>query len=131
MPLGFYRVLDQAPRVGSIIVFCPPVDHMYDFMPAGSCSHGEASYLKEVVAIEGDVVTVTKDRVTVNGTSLRDTLSIMRPGLPHAFGTWKLGPGQIWSYGAGLPALSFDSRYFGPVARQTVLVVIPIELRIR
>lgn len=123
MPLGFYRIVDQPPVVGSVIVFCPPVDRHYEFMVAGSCSHGEAPYIKMVVGIEGDRVVVTKDRVTVNGTRLPDSAAVLRPGLPHAFGEWTLKPGQVWVYGSGLPSQSFDSRYFGPVNQRSVQVV--------
>ena len=123
MPLGFYRIIDQAPGVGSIIVFCPPVDHRFDFMPAGSCPHGEAPYMKEVVAGPGDVVMVTKNAVTINGKALASSVSIQQPGLPHALGVRRLGAGQLWVYGSGSPENSFDSRYFGLVQQQTARVV--------
>lgn len=123
MPRGFYRIVDETPAAGSVIVFCPPVDRRYEFMVAGSCSHGEAPYIKMVVGIAGDRVVVSKGWVTVNGTPLIDSASVLRPGLPHAFGEWTLKPGQVWTYGAGLPAQSFDSRYFGPVNQRSVQVV--------
>ena len=128
MPLGFYRIVDQAPRVGSIVVFCPPVDHRFTFMPAGSCPHGEAPYMKEVVAGPGDVVVVTKEAVTINGKALVSSASIQRPGLPHTFGVRRLGDGELWVYGSGAPENSFDSRYFGVVQRQTVRVVIALTI---
>lgn len=126
MPLGFYRIIDEAPTIGSVIVFCPPVDRRYEFMPAGSCSHGEAPYIKQVVAEPWDRVVVTKDQVTVNDVPLDDSASVFRPGLPHAIGEWILEPGQFWVYGAGRPAQSFDSRYFGPVNQLSAQVVLQL-----
>src|SRR5674476_251288 len=123
MPVGFYCIIDQAPKIGSIIVFCPPVDHRFEFMPAGSCPHGEAPYMKEVVAGLGDLVTVTKEAVTINGKPLASSASIQRPELPHALGVRRLGVGQLWVYGSGSPENSFDSRYFGPMQQETVRVV--------
>lgn len=123
MPVGFYKMIDAKPSVGSIIVFCPPVARRYEFMPPGSCPNGEAPYIKSAVAGPGDVVEVTIAGVSVNGRRLPDSASFQRAGLPHAYGVWTL-TNQLWAYGSGLPAHSFDSRYFGPVSIDQARVVI-------
>lgn len=123
MPVGFYKIIDVKPSVGSIIVFCPPVARRYEFMPRGSCPNGAAPYIKSVVAGPGDVVEVTQAGVSVNGSRLPDSASIQRAGLPHAYGVWTL-TNHLWAYGSGLPAQSFDSRYFGPVSIEHARAVI-------
>lgn len=125
MPVGFYRAIDGEVQVGSVVSFCPPVDQKYDFMPAGSCSHGEAPYLKQVVALPGDVVTVSNSEVRVNGEILNGSANAGRSDLPSATGIWHLGPDEVWVYGVTNPQHSFDSRYFGPVKISTTTLVAP------
>ncbi len=82
--------------------------------------------LKIVVGIPGDRIWVSKDGVTINGVTLPGSAPRLRSSqypkvlLPRVRGELVLGPGQYWVYGRGaqpaLAALSFDSRYFGPIA---------------
>jgi conjugative transfer signal peptidase TraF len=73
--------------------------------------------LKQLVALPGDVVTVTPAGVSINGGPLLPHSapliqdSAERP-LPQQLGTWRLT--GYWLYGAGSPR-SFDSRYFGEI----------------
>ena len=121
-PVGVYWVhpVTERIRVGQMIEFCPPVKR-YPFMLKGRCPGGTEPFFKEVVGAPGDIVTVSDLGVTVNGAMLSDSrphrharsdASIL---LPVLRGTFKLGKGQYWAYGSGLPAESFDSRYWGPV----------------
>jgi conjugative transfer signal peptidase TraF len=118
MPLGLWRVVAAFPadyHRGQAVAVCPPVDA--PFLPRGSCPLGMQPLLKEIVALPGDVVTVTFAGVSVNGDPplphsppLAQTLD--GQPLPQWLGTWRLT--GYWLYGAGSPR-SFDSRYFGAV----------------
>ncbi|MHB1098013.1 MAG: S26 family signal peptidase [Burkholderiales bacterium] len=121
-PLGVYwiRPIAAPLRVGQMIEFCPPV-RRYSFMLQGGCPGGSDPFFKEIVGVPGYWVTVTASGVTINGLMLpgsrprRHARSDPSIALPVLRGTFRLGPGQYWTYGSGLPAESFDSRYWGPV----------------
>jgi conjugative transfer signal peptidase TraF len=78
--------------------------------------------LKQLVALPGDIVTVTPAGVSINGGPLLPhsaPLAQTRDGqpLPQHRGTWRLT--GYWLYGADSPR-SFDSRYFGEVEAETL-----------
>jgi type IV secretory pathway protease TraF len=73
------------------------------------------SLMKHVVAVPGDVVTLTPQGTYVDGrlfprSGLPATASSYRP---FPFGTYTLQPGQYWLLGTSTD--SWDSRYIGPV----------------
>lgn len=130
-PVGVYWVqpITEPIQVGQMIEFCPPVKR-YPFMLKGSCLGGGEPFLKQVAAVPGDWVTVSDSGVTVNGAMLPDSrprrhassdASIL---LPVLRGTFQIRKGQYWTYGSGLPAESFDSRYWGPVGVGAVTGVV-------
>lgn len=131
-PVGVYRMMPVAAgtviRRGDLISFCPPVK-LEPFMVSGSCPNSGAPFLKEVVGVPGDVVDVTAAGVTINGRMLPMSRPIAHPKdwpglmLPVDSGVTKLGSGQYWTYGSGLPKDSFDSRNWGVVERAEVLAV--------
>src|SRR5512135_1044615 len=118
MPRGIWRVIAgpaAAYQRGQVVAVCPPVNA--PFLPRGSCPLGMQPLLKQLVALPGDVVTVTPAGVRVNDGSLLPhsaPLSHASNGqpLPQQVGTWRLT--GYWLYGADSPR-SFDSRYFGAV----------------
>lgn len=70
--------------------------------------------LKRAVAVEGDRVCRTGDRIEVAGGSVPVRLRDRRgASLPQWRGCRRLGPGELFLLG-DTPG-SFDSRYFGPV----------------
>lgn len=121
-PVGIYRLhpVTEPLRVGQLIEFCPPV-RRYPFMLEGKCPGGTVPFFKEVAGVPGDSVTVRESGVTIDGVRLpssrprRHAHSDPSIALPVLRGTFRLGPGQYWTYGSGQPAESFDSRYWGPV----------------
>jgi len=126
-PLGVYwiRPVLEPLRIGQMIEFCPPV-RRYSFMLRGECPGGTDPFFKEIVGVPGDLITVTESGVTVNGVMLpnsrprRHALSDPSITLPVLRGTFRLGPSQYWTYGSGLSAASFDSRYWGPASIDSV-----------
>ena len=117
MPVGIWRVVPTAdyPR-GATVSVCLPVD--FPFLPRGSCPLGMQPLLKQLVALPGDVVTVTPAGVSLNdGPLLPHSAPLSQDSdgkpLPSRLGTWRLT--GYWLYGTDSPR-SFDSRYFGEVA---------------
>ncbi len=73
------------------------------------------SLMKHVVAVPGDVVTVTAQGTYVNGQLWpHSAVSTTASGYRHfPFGAYTLQPGQYWLLGTSPD--SWDSRYIGPV----------------
>jgi conjugative transfer signal peptidase TraF len=132
-PLGFYwlRVIPVAGvKAGDRVSFCPPVCQAdFPFLEHGACPGGTPPFFKTVVGVPGDDVMVTPVSVTINGRVLPDSASILHSrrypavNMPHAYGMWRLGSGQYWLYGAGLPQYSFDSRYWGVLRGEAIVGV--------
>ncbi|MBU2770115.1 S26 family signal peptidase [Acidithiobacillus caldus] len=120
-------------RPGDIVTLCPslPVGYHYAWLRAGppvsnACPSGIAPFIKTIVAGPGAVINETNQGVTIDGRYLSHsrpliwTTSHPPVRLPQWRGTTTLKPGQYWTYGAGDPAYSFDSRYWGPLYRTDV-----------
>jgi len=131
-PLGLYRLqpvtTNPIPR-GALVELCPPAwvtPRLFPFYMRGDCPGGGKAMLKTIAGIPGDRIGVSEDGVTINGVMLPGgasrVWSLQYPEilLPRFRGEVRLGPQQYWVYGGGarpaLSALSFDSRYFGPIA---------------
>lgn len=123
MPVGVYKKVDETIKLGSVVQFCPPVKMKYEFMPAGFCAHHEAQYIKQVIAVPGDVVEVSKEGVYVNGSYIKKSTLSKREDLPKAYGVHQLKAGEYWTFGSGKPESSFDSRYYGIVKKETITVL--------
>jgi conjugative transfer signal peptidase TraF len=135
MPRGLWRVTELAASLsrGQIVTVCPPLVGAYrlgtqrGYVEAGSCPDGYAPIIKPVAATEGDLVTVSRAGVTVNGrpllgTAPLDTDSAGRPLMPLAPGRYQVRRGDVWLLATYDPR-SFDSRYFGPVPESSVLAL--------
>ena len=102
----------SAPQRGDVIVFHPPSD-----------PNGEP-YIKRVIAVPGDTVTVTLTEVKVDVVVLQEPYTYpLAPG-ELSSGTIltdvKLGPGQYFVLGDHRDN-SNDSRAFGPVPSQNII----------
>jgi len=131
-PLGLYRLepvtMTQIPR-GALVELCPPAwvtPAAFPFYMQGNCPGGGKEMLKVIVGIPGDRIWVSADGVTINGVTLPGSAPRLRSNqypkiiLPRLRGEVRLSRQQYWVYGGGArparAALSFDSRYFGPIA---------------
>lgn len=135
-PIGIWSVHPvqqrEALHVGQTVTLCPPLPGGYDYRwlwarrQPNLCASGIAPFLKTIVAGPGDTVTETAQGVRINGKPLPDsrplpfTTGTPSLSLPQWRGTIHLKKDQYWAYGAGDPAYSFDSRYWGPFTRQDV-----------
>ena len=136
-PLGFYRLVAIRPstviRRGALIEFCPPAGitpARFPFYMKGDCAGGGMPMFKQVVGVPGDRIDVTLHGVSINGRPIPYSAQLARSAtwptlqLPHQARLFTLGASEYWVYGGGaqpaLAAQSFDSRYWGVVARAEV-----------
>lgn len=125
LPLGLWRLEGQPAVIerGQIVSFCPPDAALFrlgrerGYLSHGRCPGDFAPLLKPVAAVEGDVVEVAPEGVSVNGARIPNTAprildSAGRDMPPARFGSYTAGPGEVWLV-SSFTAMSFDSRYFG------------------
>jgi len=128
MPVGVWRVTPLIPaqvKRGGIVTVCLPdlpVVHQgvaRGYIHAGSCPSGLEPVVKPIAAIGGDVVSVGRSGISVNGSAVHGTAQLARDAGGRALhsvsaGVYTVEPGHVW-----LLALrnrrSFDSRYFGGI----------------
>ena len=95
------------------------------YLSAGTCPSGTTPILKQVVAVAGDEVELQRDVLAVNGEivdrSQRHSMdSLGRPLKPLPFGPHIVRDGEVWVLGIHRER-SWDSRYFGPVPRSSIV----------
>lgn len=107
-----YILVDKAeyfvhpPQRGDVVVFIAPVA-------------GHEAFVKRIIGIPGDTVTVLPDgTVTVDGVPLDEPYVADHD--PEVVGTWKLTANQYFMMGDNRGD-STDSRYFGPVDRSAII----------
>ena len=119
LPVGLYYWSDVPIKKGSIVLFKP--DHSTPLEHLGLERGYEARalpLLKRVVALAGDVVSVSSSGVSVNGELLTNSAPLShdeagRPLEMAQLDQFRLGADQAFLM--GVTSTSRDSRYFGPV----------------
>ncbi len=127
-PPGLWRVAGAPTpvRIGEYVTVCPPRRGMVavagrrGYIRPGDCPTGLMPLLKQIAAVPGDVVTINAKGVQVNGRLLANSQAQHhdtegRKLTPISDGQYQVAPGTVWLISSYSP-LSFDSRYFGPVA---------------
>lgn len=94
----------HSPERGDVVVFRYPQDPSRDF-------------IKRVVGLPGEAVSIRSGKVFINDLLLDDPFS---QGTGSRDGEWKLGPDQYFVMGDNR-AQSSDSRFWGPVPRDNVI----------
>jgi conjugative transfer signal peptidase TraF len=133
-PAGLWLRAPGQPGRGDWVMAClpPPVaefgrlrGYHPEGPPLGACRDGSLRVLKQAVALPGDRVEVTARGVVVNGGLLPGTAPLSRdsqrrplPRFPP--GPYRLRPGEVWLLSGHIPN-SWDSRYYGPVGRASVV----------
>jgi conjugative transfer signal peptidase TraF len=120
LPVGLYYWTDSPIKKESIVLFKP--DQTTPLERLGierGYEARELPLLKRVVALEGDVVSVSSSGVSINGRLLPNSapLSHDEAGRLLAMaqvGHFTLGANQAFLM--GVTPTSWDSRYFGPVS---------------
>ena len=141
MPIGFYQrgPVPKTLNVGDTVFFCPPVKgpamHQamsglwLEYAPHGkwACQGHLMPFMKEVVALPGQKVTITKRGVLANGKRLPNSRVVTRIEdgklkvihLPD--GTYIVPKGTFWDYAPG--NFAYTSAYYGPVPIKNILGV--------
>jgi len=130
MPMGLYKVSNpQNLKTGDAVVVCLPpaigeIGLAREYLNPGKCPGGFDPLIKKLIATPGDAVTLTNQAMIANGKSYsaplqkadakgRPLASIPRGAYPHT--------NSFWLYGAGSPADSWDSRYWGGVSKVNII----------
>jgi len=124
-PIGLYWLLDRPVTKGDLVWFCPPAESMFltalerGYLSPGFCPGGSNALLKRVVAVGGDHVVITPTGAAVNGVpvpnSRQRAVDLAGRPLPLLRLDAILSAGQVLLL-SDHHAVSFDGRYFGPVA---------------
>ncbi len=141
LPRGLYIARKAGTlQVGDLVRVCIPPEAASEalaraYLMPGSCPSGAAAVGKLVAALEGDTVRVDTLGVRVRGQllpkSAPQALDSHGRAVQQATGQVVLGPGECFVVST-LDALSYDSRYFGPVTCKPPHVVLrPLGKRAR
>lgn len=130
IPLGLYRMSSGPIVKGAYVLWCPPERLEFDmakergYIAAGFCPGGYGNMLKKVLATHRDVVSVTDDGVTINGTLMPasqpfEADSLGRPLPRFRVTDYVLAPSELLLM-SDTNSRSFDARYFGAVHRMHI-----------
>ncbi|MFJ6321950.1 MULTISPECIES: S26 family signal peptidase [unclassified Rhizobium] len=122
VPIGLYRIMpDQRFAVGDLVAVMPPAP-VADFMVQHGYIGRGVPLLKPVAAVPGQQVCRVGTAIMVDGTPFGAALDSDRRGrqLPVWQGCRRIANGELFLMNRGVRD-SFDGRYFGPVAAQTVI----------
>ena len=127
-PTGYYQLSGAPLSGGGYVLACPPPHardllHRYLAWHPWACPGHRQPMLKSLAAFPGDHVAVTADGVAVNGVRLPGSRPLARDSggrsLPAYRWTGRLRPDHYWL--ASPQPTSLDSRYFGPVHRDSII----------
>ncbi len=124
-PAGIYRLTDGIPVLrGELVAACLPAaiartGLARGYLHRGDCPAGGEPVAKVIGALPGDVVSIERGQVAVNGARFANSRTGARDSagrvLPHmAWGARRVAPGEVWLVGFN-DSRSWDARYFGPV----------------
>lgn len=132
LPRGVYLVTSDPPSRGSIVYVClahgeARLARSRGYLGPGSCPGDVRPLGKLVLAVAGDVVTLSRDDTRVNGTVVPNSAAASedshgRPLPRYPWGDHRLGANEFWLFSSRGNA--YDSRYFGPVKSSQIVSVL-------
>lgn len=141
LPKGLYWAVAKEPERGDLVAFWPrDTAAMREARHRGYIlggvyntvdGEGYGLLLKRLMAIPGDVVSITDVGVVINGSLVPNTKPLVADNVGDPLPTlrftdYRLGDGEVLFLSDYLPR-SFDGRYFGAQERrQIVEVVVPV-----
>ncbi len=125
IPLGLYKTSHDPIEKGAYVLFCPPERPEFDlakergYIAAGFCPGGYGNMMKKVLATHRDVVSVTDDGVTINGTLMPASQPFEADSMGQPLPRFRiidhvLAPTEFLLM-SDTNSHSYDARYFGPV----------------
>lgn len=140
IPIGLYRITNKAAVKKAYVIFCPNNRQTFKlarnrgYIDHGICSHSFGYLMKKVVAIAGDVVSVTNEGVFINNRLLPHSKPKLCDGLNRDLPQWRvshyqLQQGEVMTM-TNQSDWSFDSRYYGPIRTSQIKgVITPIWIK--
>jgi signal peptidase I len=114
---GYYF---NSPQRGDVVVFQAPPRALDVCRPADDSSQANPDFVKRVIGVPGDTVTVSREGVvSVNGVALHEPYINPEPDGDQP-NSWRVSDGQYFVLGDNRPN-SCDSRAWGPVPRQDII----------
>jgi conjugative transfer signal peptidase TraF len=136
VPIGFYHIIKSSSKIeqGDIIAFCLPDNIAKMGLSRGyikhsnNCANGSEKLIKKIIAVPGDIVQVTNQKITVinlSGVNIyptpvklidKDKLPVkkyIKNGIYRNIQTY-------WVHGYGNPQYSWDSRYYGGIPKSNI-----------
>ena len=134
VPIGFYRIVSDAQSIqpGDIISFCLPdkivqVGMSRGYLNKGRCKNGGEPLMKEVIAVPGDQVMVSEDRLevvheynTTDYMAISHVIDKNKLLVQRFIKNGKYIATGYWVYGFGSPRYSWDSRYYGEIPKDDI-----------
>lgn len=137
IPVGLYWTSNNPVEKGAYVFFCPPPAGVFNiakergYIGAGFCPGNYGYMMKLILAAKNDAITIADDGVRVNGALLPlSALIKVDPAgraLPrYQSNAYTLSDVELLLM-SDVSALSFDSRYFGPINRSQIkTVIVPV-----
>ena len=122
VPVGLYRIVPEPAQRRGELVALRPSPTLARYMASRRYVEAGALLVKPVAAVEGQQVCRTGAIVTIDGEEVATapaTDHAQRP-LPVWIGCRRLPAGAVFLLAPAIPA-SFDGRYFGPVATNSIV----------
>jgi len=120
-PIGLYRVLPGKPIRGDLVLVRTPSSVRQLAAERGYLPQN-VPLVKRVAALDGDIVCVAGDVISVNGRVAAERLARDRLGrpLPAWTGCQTLEPDDVFLLMEDVTG-SFDGRYFGPIPTAAII----------
>lgn len=137
LPVGLYKKVSLAIEKGAYVAFCPPAWEVFKlaqergFINAGQgvneqCPSGHGLMLKQVMAGQGDTVSIDSSGVTINGYTVPLSEPLSSNDKAQPIPAFQLQSKQLDSSEillmANIHPRSFDARYFGLVDQKHVVM---------
>ncbi|CZJ39827.1 conjugal transfer peptidase TraF [Legionella pneumophila] len=137
IPIGLYRITSAAPIKNTYVIFCPDNRESFrlarnrDYIDHGLYCGGYGYLMKKVVAVSGDILSVTNEGVFVNQMLIPYSKPKVQDGMKRALPQWQVMNYQLQKDEVmtmtSQSEWSFDGRYYGLVhTRQIKGMITPI-----
>ncbi|HAT4454869.1 TPA: conjugative transfer signal peptidase TraF [Legionella pneumophila] len=137
IPIGLYRITGTEPLKNAYVIFCPDDRKTFrlaknrGYIDHGLYCNGYGYLMKKVVAVSGDILSVTNEGVYVNQMLIPYSKPKLQDGMKRTLPQWQvmnyqLQEDEIMTM-TSQSEWSFDGRYYGLVhTRQIKGMITPI-----
>lgn len=130
IPIGLYRIISPEPLKNAYVIFCPDNRQSFrlgknrGYIDSGVDCGGYGYLMKKVVAVSGDILSVTPDGVFVNQTLISFSKPKLADGMNRTLPRWRildypLKEDEMMTM-TNQSEWSFDGRYYGLVHKEQI-----------